>query len=225
MNILYCKIRYFACASLVLLCACGEIDTYPDTYSQRCSDTAAIDGFQADFGGYKKGKRIPYKHSDGYLFALTVTDRENYIDGASEKHLVTTLESAYPIYSVTVSGKTGTFYYDGAQKNRQPLEIEFGQYVFTVVDPLILKEVLHVAKVNGKDTLLYGPDSNYIEKMEVNGVTYKDVAVSHGEKYKSFNNKYSTVKSDAKLYYQTKKGILKIELEDGSHIAINEEDD
>ena len=29
----------------------------------------------------------------------------------------------------------------------------------------------------------------------------------------------------AKLYYNTKKGILKIELEDGSYIAINEEDD
>ena len=63
--------------------------------------------------------------------------------------------------------------------------------------------------------------------MEINGVKYKDVAISKGRKFKqpyTNINQYSTEESDAKLYYQTKKGILKIELEDGSSIAINEGD-
>jgi frataxin-like iron-binding protein CyaY len=63
--------------------------------------------------------------------------------------------------------------------------------------------------------------------MEINGVKYTDVAVSNGRKYKqpyTNINQYTTEESDAKLYYQTKKGILKIELEDGSSIAINEGD-
>jgi frataxin-like iron-binding protein CyaY len=64
--------------------------------------------------------------------------------------------------------------------------------------------------------------------MEINGVTYTDVAVVDGRKYeqpRKSEYQTKTVESDAKLYYQTKKGILKIEMEDGSYIAINEEDD
>jgi hypothetical protein len=64
--------------------------------------------------------------------------------------------------------------------------------------------------------------------MEINGVAYADVAVAKGRKYEEpYKNDYqtNTVESSARLYYQTKKGILKIEMEDGSYIAINEEDD
>ena len=64
--------------------------------------------------------------------------------------------------------------------------------------------------------------------MKINGVVYTGVAVSNGRKNEQPDKDYyqdASVKSDAKLYYNTKKGILKIELEDGSHIAINEEDD
>ena len=70
-------------------------------------------------------------------------------------------------------------------------------------------------------------DDSQILFMEINGVKYTDVAVSNGRKYKqpyTSVNQYSTEESDAKLYYQTKKGILKIELEDGSSISINEGD-
>ena len=64
-------------------------------------------------------------------------------------------------------------------------------------------------------------DSSFIDTLKVNGVTYTDVAVSEG---RIKGARGEMVSSDAKLYYQTKNGILKIELEDGSYIAINEED-
>ena len=71
---LFFKMRFLACSALVLLCACGDIVSSSETYSRRCSDNSNIEGYAADFGGYKKGKKIPFKHSDGYLFSLTVTE-------------------------------------------------------------------------------------------------------------------------------------------------------
>jgi len=198
--------------SLAFLCACGEVTTTEPNY-YKCSDNSKISGFAAEFGNYKVGKTIPYKHSDGYLFSLAVIDRDNYIDEVCYKHLNTILESAYPIYSVSLSTETTTFYYNEQDKLNQTITVEFGQYVFSLKNPETLKNT---------------HDSSYIEKLEINGVTYTDVAVVDGRKYeqpRKSEYQTKTVESDAKLYYQTKKGILKIEMEDGSYIAINEEDD
>ncbi len=200
------------CSTLGLLCACSEKSTTEPNF-QKCSDTSKIKGYQADFGGYKEGKTIPFKHSDGYLFSFAVTDRDNFIDDACQKHLNTTLESAYPIYSISLSAETATFYYNEDDKLNQTITVKFGQYIFSLRNPESLKSA---------------HDSSYIEKMEINGVAYADVAVAKGRKYEQpYKNDYqtNTVESSAKLYYQTKKGILKIEMEDGSYIAINEEDD
>jgi hypothetical protein len=198
--------------SLAILCACGDVvETEPNYY--KCSDNSKISGYAAEFGNYKVGKTIPYKHSDGYLFSLAVIDRDNYIDDVCTKHLNTILESAYPIYSISLSIETTTFYYNEQDKLNQTITAEFGQYVFSLRNPESLKSA---------------HDSSYIEKMEINGVTYTDVAVAKGRKYEQpYKNDYqtNTVESSAKLHYQTKKGILKIEMEDGSYIAINEEDD
>ncbi|WP_298772431.1 hypothetical protein [uncultured Fibrobacter sp.] len=198
--------------SLAFFCACGDVVTTEPNY-YKCSDNSKISGYAAEFGNYKVGKAIPYKHSDGYLFSLAVIDRDNYIDDVCTKHLNTILESAYPIYSISLSIETTTFYYNEQDKLNQTITAEFGQYVFSLRNPESLKSA---------------HDSSYIEKMEINGVTYTDVAVAKGRKYEqSYKNDYqtNTVESSARLYYQTKKGILKIEMEDGSYIAINEEDD
>lgn len=200
------------CSTLGLLCACSEKSTTEPNF-QKCSDTSKIKGYQADFGGYKEGKTIPFKHSDGYLFSFAVTDRDNFIDDACQKHLNTTLESAYPIYSISLSAETTTFYYNEDDKLNQSITVKFGQYIFSLRNPESLKSA---------------HDSSYIEKMEINGVAYADVAVAKGRKYEQpYKSDYQTktVESSAKLYYQTKTGILKIEMEDGSYIAINEEDD
>lgn len=199
------------CSTLGLLCACSEKSTTEPNF-QKCSDTSKIKGYQADFGGYKEGKTIPFKHSDGYLFSFAVTDRDNFIDDACQKHLNTILESAYPIYTISLSAETATFYYNEDDKLNQSITVKFGQYIFSLRNPESLKSA---------------HDSSYIEKMEINGVAYADVAVAKGRKYEQpYKNDYQTktVESNAKLYYQTKKGILKIEMEDGSYIAINEED-
>ncbi len=212
--------------SLAFLCACGDVITTEPNF-QKCSDNSKISGYQADFGGYKEGKTIPFKHSDGYLFSLAVTDRENYIDNMCQKHLNTTLESAYPIYSISLSAETTTFYYNEDDKLNQSITVKFGQYVFSLKDPEGLKRTLTWTKVDGKDTLAYATDSSYVGEMEINGGTYTDVVVADGRKYEQpYKNDYQTktVESNAKLYYQTKKGILKIEMEDGSYIAINEKD-
>ena len=217
-----------ACASLMLLGACGDLDLQPtDSNSQKCSTTPQITGFLADFGGYKKGKSIPFKHSDGYLFSLMVTDRQNYIDDYCQKHLNTSLESPYPIYSILLSSQTNTFYYDEKDKqNSGIIDVDFGQYRFSLRNPVSLQNSLVTTKVHGKDTMFYGIDSMYIDTIRINDVLYTEVAVSHGGKLKrtsktDFQNS-NTIASDAKLYYNTKKGILKIEMEDGSHISINE---
>lgn len=215
------------CSTLGLLCACSEKSTTEPNF-QKCSDTSKIKGYQADFGGYKEGKTIPFKHSDGYLFSFAVTDRDNFIDDACQKHLNTTLESAYPIYSISLSAETATFYYNEDDKLNQTITVKFGQYIFSLRNPERLEKELALINADGKDSLAYVRDSSYIEKMEINGVTYTDVAVAKGRKYEQpYKNDYqtNTVESSAKLYYQTKKGILKIEMEDGSYIAINEEDD
>lgn len=199
------------CSTLGLLCACSEKSTTEPNF-QKCSDTSKIKGYQADFGGYKEGKTIPFKHSDGYLFSFAVTDRDNFIDDACQKHLNTTLESAYPIYSISLSAETTTFYYNEDDKLNQSITVKFGQYIFSLRNPESLKSA---------------HDSSYIEKMEINGVAYADVAVAKGRKYEQpYKSDYQTktVESNAKLYYQTKKGILKIEMEDGSYITINEKD-
>jgi hypothetical protein len=199
------------CASLALLCACGDIVdiSSEESYSQKCSSSADFDGFQKDFGGYKEGKSIPYKHSDGYLFSLTVTSRTKEFDSACQKHMNTVLESPYPIYYSSVSATAPTFYYSELDQLRNDaVVVKVGQYTFALQNPK-------------------GLDSTKVSTMEINGVKYTDVAVSNGRKYKqpyTNINQYSTEESDAKLYYQTKKGILKIELEDGSSIAINEGD-
>ena len=200
------------CSTLGLLCACSEKSTTEPNF-QKCSDTSKIKGYQADFGGYKEGKTIPFKHSDGYLFSFAVTDRDNFIDDACQKHLNTILESAYPIYTISLSAETTTFYYNENDKLNQSIMVRFGQYIFSLKNPESLKNA---------------SDSSYIEKMEINVVSYTDVAVADGRKYEQpYKSDYQTktVESSAKLYYQTKMGILKIEMEDGSYIAINEEDD
>ena len=200
------------CSTLGLLCACSEKSTTEPNF-QKCSDTSKIKGYQADFGGSKEGKTIPFKHSDGYLFSFAVTDRDNFIDDACQKHLNTILESAYPIYTISLSAETATFYYNENDKLNQSIMVRFGQYIFSLKNPESLKNA---------------SDSSYIEKMEINGVSYTDVAVADGRKYEQpYKSDYQTktVESSAKLYYQTKTGILKIEMEDGSYIAINEEDD
>lgn len=206
------KLLFLMNFSLAILCACGDVVTTEPNY-YKCSDNSKISGYAAEFGNYKVGKTIPYKHSDGYLFSLAVIDRDNYIDEACSKHLNVILESAYPIYSISLSIETTTFYYNEQDKLNQTITVEFGQYVFSLRNPESLKSA---------------HDSSYIEKMEINGVTYTDVAVAKGRKYEQpYKNDYqtNTVESSARLYYQTKKGILKIEMEDGSYIAINEEDD
>lgn len=213
--------------SLAFFCACGDVvETEPNYFN--CSDNSKISGFPAEFGNYKVGNTIPFKHSDGYLFSLAVIDKENYIDEACSKHLNVILESAYPIYTISLSAETATFYYNEDDKLNQTITVKFGQYIFSLRNPERLEKELALINAGGKDSLAYVRDSSYIEKMEINGVTYTDVAVAKGRKYEQpYKNDYqtNTVESSAKLYYQTKKGILKIEMEDGSYIAINEEDD
>lgn len=213
--------------SLAILCACGDVvETEPNYY--KCSDNSKISGYAAEFGNYKVGKTIPYKHSDGYLFSLAVIDRDNYIDETCSKHLNVILESAYPIYTISLSAETATFYYNEDDKLNQTITVKFGQYIFSLRNPERLEKELALINADGKDSLAYVRDSSYIEKMEINGVAYADVAVAKGRKYEQpYKNDYQTnmVESSARLYYQTKKGILKIEMEDGSYIAINEEDD
>lgn len=208
MRKLYSKILVSLIASLGLFCGCGEVDDAPPTYSQKCGDVAEFEGFQASFGSYKEGKTIPFKHSDGYLFSLTVVSKDKYIDETfCLRRMNTLLESAYPIYSISISAEAPSFYFDEKDKlNRDAVEARFGQYLFTLKNPLAF---------TGK------ADSFFIDTLKVNGVTYTDVAVSEG---RIKGARGEMVSSDAKLYYQTKNGILKIELEDGSYIAINEED-
>lgn len=208
MSKLYSGIFLSLLASLGLFCGCGEVDDAPPTYSQKCGDVAEFEGFQASFGSYKEGKTIPFKHSDGYLFSLTVVSRDKYIDETfCLRRMNTLLESAYPIYSISISAEAPSFYFDEKDKlNRDAVEVRFGQYLFTLKNPLAF---------TGK------ADSSFIDTLKVNGVTYTDVAVSEG---RIKGARGEMVSSDAKLYYQTKNGILKIELEDGSYIAINEED-
>lgn len=207
MRKLYSKILVSLVASLGLFCGCGEVDDAPPTYSQKCGDVAEFEGFQASFGSYKEGKTIPFKHSDGYLFSLTVVSKDKYIDETfCLRRMNTLLESAYPIYSISISAEAPSFYFDEKDKlNRDAVDVRFGQYLFTLKNPLALGE----------------SDSSFIDTLKVNGVTYTDVAVSEG---RIKGARGEMVSSDAKLYYQTKNGILKIELEDGSYIAINEED-
>ena len=199
---LYSKILFFACASMALLCSCGEIEiaSQDDGFSQKCASSP-----------------------------LAVTDWDNYMDEHScQAKLDILLESAYPIYSIPLSTTAPTFYYDESHKSYSGVfEVQFGQYLFYLDNPLPHKQAIAQKNLDGKDTIFYGPDSLYIGKMEINGVTYDDVLVSHGRKYEPSYDIHvmdKVVLSDAKLYYQEKKGILKIELEDGSHIAINEKE-
>ena len=208
MSKLYSGIFLSLLASLGLFSACGEVDSPPPSYRQTCADVAEFEGFQESFGDYKEGKTIAYRHSDGYLFSLTVVSRDKYIDETfCLRRMNTLLESAYPIYSISISAEAPSFYFDEKDKlNRDAVEVRFGQYLFTLKNPLAF---------TGK------ADSSFIDTLKVNGVTYTDVAVSEG---RIKGARGEMVSSDAKLYYQTKNGILKIELEDGSYIAINEED-
>lgn len=208
MSKLYSGIFLSLLASLGLFSACGEVDSPPPSYSQTCADVAEFEGFQESFGDYKEGKTIAYRHSDGYLFSLTVVSRDKYIDETfCLRRMNTLLESAYPIYSISISAEAPSFYFDEKDKlNRDAVEVRFGQYLFTLKNPLAF---------TGK------ADSSFIDTLKVNGVTYTDVAVSEG---RIKGARGGMVSSDAKLYYQTKNGILKIELEDGSYIAINEDD-
>ena len=200
------------CISLALLSACGDIeiaDSSSNNYSEQCRSDIDFQAYQKDFGGYKKGKSIPYKHSDGYLFSLTVTSITKEMDPGCQKHMNTLLESPYPIYSITVSALAPTFYFSDLDKQtRDAVNVNVGQYTFVLPNP-------------------QNRDSTQVSTMEINGVKYKDVAVSKGRKFKQPYTSISqteTEESDAKLYYQTKKGILKIEMEDGSYFAINEGD-
>lgn len=225
MNSLRLRIFAFLSSSIALLSACTGSDdpsSTLDTYNQRCADNLNIEGFQADFGGYKEGKSIPFKHSDGYLFSLTVTSKDQYFDDFCAQRQSVVLESLYPIYYITVSaGSLSYFNSDADKMNLDTISVHIGQYLFTLRNPEGLKKSLVKAKDEDEDSSRYVQDTAYVDTMEINGVTYTEVAVSQGRKQVNENK---TAKSDARLYYQAKKGILKIELEDGSYIAINEKE-
>lgn len=224
------KTGFFSLAALALCCACSdiEVDT-PNGYDPKCVTIPSFQKFQANFGGYKNGKKISFKHSDGYLFSLVVHDQKSVLDISCQLRESMLLESSYPIYSIELTAEASSFYYDEKEQLAHDIiGVRLGQYTFSLQNPLAHKNALIVKNVNGKDTLFYGPDSLYIDTMKINGVTYTEVAMSHGRRYQETyrpNTSDTLVKSNARLFYQTKKGILKIELDDGSYIAINEEDD
>lgn len=224
MKRLYFRIFGLVCASIALLSACSEdiLSTPPDTYSERCADNLKFEGFQVDFGGYEVGKSIPFMHSDGYNFSLTVTKRDKFFDDLCYKTLYTVLESAYPMYYMSLTSGSPV-YTSASDPWAVAVTISFGQHKFIARDPEYYKnkKVPIVEQIDGKDTVYYGPDSTYFDKMEINGVTYTDVVVAYGKML----NSNKDIETGAKLYYQTKKGILKIEFADFSYIAINEKED
>ena len=213
-------------ASLALFSACDDASSSINIPNENCSNNSKITGFLNDFGGYKNDKYIPFMHSDGYNFKFLVTDRVRTTDELCKRHLYTKLVSDYPIYTIGLDANADNYTYVINGQSSPPddgfISVTFGQYVFTVYPPSYVKDSLY--RLYGKKNL----DASFIDTMEINGVTYTDVFVSEGRKHvlpHKTNAEDKFVDSDAKLYYQAKKGILKIEMEDGSFIAINEEDD
>ena len=216
-------------AMCALFCACGgDSDVSAeagDNYSERCYDQKNLEGFQADFGNYRRGQTIPFLFSDGLMFPLAVSDVEQGMDEVTcRKYKFTWLESSFPIYSIKISAYAPTFYYNEVDKlYSDTLRVTFGQYVFTLDNPEVHRNSTRIRRSNGSDSLAYNPDSLFVDTMMINGVKYTDVAVSYGRKYESVSQT-KLVKADARLYYQAEKGILKIDMEDGSSISIREED-
>ena len=213
-------------ASLALFYACDDASSSISIPNENCSNNSKITGFLSDFGGYKNDKYIPFMHSDGYNFKFLVTDRVRTTDELCKRHLYSKLVSDYPIYTIGLNAEADNYTYiingQSSQVDDGFINVTFGQYLFTVYPPSYVKDSLYL--YYGKKNL----ETSFIDTMEINGVTYTDVFVSNGKKhvlpYKT-NDQDKFVDSDAKLYYQAKKGILKIEMEDGSYIAINEEND
>lgn len=209
-----CLISASIFASVSIFIGCTDSDSGYDAHYESCKDVADLSEFQENFGSYKLEKKIPFKHSNGYTFYMEVTQCDRGADDFCNMRQTITLESSYPIYTINLTSSQKSTYLEPSKIYGDTLAVSFGQYRFTLKNPKA--------------------DSSRIDTLILNKIAYTDVAVAIGRKVKqtevipayisSSNEVEETVESDAKLYYQSKKGILKIEMEDGSYIVINEKE-
>lgn len=180
--------------------------------------------FQKNFGKYDSGDTVMFEHSNGYSFNMVVVEDSVFYfspfgtyaskfdipckdaDNVPTAHQMreVLLESDYPMYTIQIKM---------AQKDygREGIDITFGQYEFTIY----------------KEDLERNPLADSIGSLEINGKKYDDVIATKGKKVVYGQDEddsvvYKSVDSESRVFYNKKKGILKIELEDGSFIAINE---
>ncbi len=201
-----------------------------DVFSDLCiPDIDPLCDFQKKFGGYDYGDTLHFSHSNGYTFDLAVVkddvsyrtddgglyNREKDIP-CNENGPTTAvrlrsvrLEAVFPMLSIDLE-------MDGDNRWSQSIEVYMGQYRFS----------LNRSDFEEKSS----EKSRLVDSVEVNGHVYRNVAVvegvRHTEKQYAYDGVQGVKKNDApssaKMYYLEKKGIIKIELEDGSFIALKE---
>lgn len=226
MNCSFFKFNLFAYGLfLSLLVACGE-----GLFKDFCIPSIdPLCDYQKKFGGYDYGDTLHFLHSNGYTFDLAVIrDDVSYRadDGGlykSENDIPcndngpTTavrlrsvrLESVFPMMAIDLE-------MNGDNRLSQSIEVYMGQYHFSL---------------NRSDFEEKSSDkSRLVDSVEINGHVYRNVAVVEGvrhmEKEYAYDGFYGVKKNDipssAKIYYLEKKGLLKIEFDDGEFIALKE---
>lgn len=201
--ILALSLSYIGCSS--------DSSSSPNQQYETCKEVSDLSDFQENFGSYKADQKLPFKHSNGYSFILSVTDYKKEADQFCNENIDISLESSYPIYSINLHAVQNSLKFAHATSLDDSIAVTFGQYHFGLQNPK--------------------NDSTRIDTLIINNKIYTDVSVAKGRKVKNesrkeaYNDNYEeTVKSDARLYYQFEKGILKIEMEDGTYIALNEQE-
>lgn len=193
---------------------CSGSDTSYNPHYESCKDVVDLSAFQENFGSYELSKKIPFKHSNGYTFYMEVVQIDKGADDFCNMRHNIVLESTYPIYTINLYTSRNSTSLGPSKNDQDTIGVSFGQYRFTLVNP--------------------EADTSNVDTLVINNKIYADVAIVKGRKIKqtevipayisSYDEEEETIESDAKLYYQTRKGILKIEMEDNTYIAINEKE-
>lgn len=204
----------YALSALALISTgCTGSDSSSDPQYQSCLDVANLSEFQQQFGSYKASQKISFSHSNGYTFFFEVTDYDKSADDFCNMNSDVLLESTYPIYSIHIHSSISSVSLDKAK--RDTISVTFGQYQFTLMNPDEIKALSKDSK-GSKDEL---ENYSFVDTLKINNNIYTDVYEVIGRMTTN-----ETVESDPKLYYQVEKGILKIVMDDGSYIAINEKE-
>lgn len=175
--------------------ACDPSSDYhaPNTSAYNsCERVAVLSSFQKEFGGYKLKDKIPFKHSDGFDFIATVTKE---INDANDYTCEVTRDVWLTADYPAITIKLNTAA-SSISNTIDSYTATIGQHQFTLRD---------LTDTTFRDTL--------IDSLKVNKNTYYNLGVATDK---------GNLKSDSKIYYNNKYGIIKITLEDGSSITLND---